>query len=46
MGGWQLYGPKDFGKIMSEAMRELKSRADAREISDIIKRKLENSDAK
>lgn len=32
--------PKDFGKVMAEAMKELKGRADAKTVSEIIKKKL------
>ncbi len=32
---------KDFGKVIGEAMKELKGKADASEVSAIIKRKLE-----
>lgn len=32
---------KDFGKIMGEAMKELKGRADASDVSAIVKKKIE-----
>lgn len=40
----EIVDPKsqsDFGKVIGEAMRELKSKADASEVSAIIKKKLE-----
>lgn len=33
---------KEFGKVMAEAMKELKGRADSKDVSDAIRRKLTN----
>jgi len=35
---------KDFGKVMGEAMKELKGKADASLVSKIVRKRIENSD--